>query len=272
VTPPPAYCCLTCRLLQDATKTCSECGSFTLISLDSGREALEYNDLTVATAPPNTIRGNLRTAAFGFTGLTAYAGLIVGCFLWPPAIPIAAGSALGATAAAVGWRVRKRGMVSKITRWPVKTDKVDIEKSGIARKLSETLPSIVDDAPMLAEQTEILLGGRGVLFRRVRNVPFFVELDGGSRVVVAGTLRLEVPVTSRKLRTGDAALPKLGIPADTKMRGRLETATIRDGDRITVIGGIAVEILQQLAFHRDAGEVNVARGHANGVVLLRAQV
>lgn len=264
----PAYCCLTCRLLQDATTKCRECASMNIVSMDNASEVLGYPDLTVAAAPA-TPKGTAKAAALGAGGAVMYAGLFAGSLLWPPALPIAIGSGLGAIAVAT-WRYKnRRGRVSQVGRWPVQIASGGIEKAGVAHRLSESFASVVDGKPVLAEQTEVLTR-RGVLFRRVRSSDFIVQLDGNDRIVVGGTLRLDLPATVRKLdKKHDRSFGDLGIPDDLHLRGQLATSRIREGDRVVVIGMVSIENVQQLAFHRDAGETRVVRGRAGSVVLLR---
>jgi hypothetical protein len=265
----PAFCCLTCRLLQDATSKCRECTSTNMVSMDNAHDVLAYRDLTVAAAPDG-VKGSMKTFAMGASGVVMYAGLIAGSLLWPPALPIAIGSGIGAIAAAT-WRYQhRRGSVSQVGRWPIQIASGGIEKAGVARRLTETFASIIDGAPALAEQVEVLTR-RGVLFRRVRNPDFLVQLDGGNRVVIGGTVRLELPALEHKLERHDARLRELGIPVDLALRGRrLVTARVLEGDRVIVHGRISIENVQQLAFHRDAGETSVLRGRAGAVVLVRA--
>jgi hypothetical protein len=104
--------------------------------------------------------------------------------------------------------------------------------------------------------------------RRLRAAPFLLALDEGERAVVAGVVRLRVAATTEASPPRNPRLVELGIPPKLRPGGELEMRTIRDGDAIAVTGESAVEIVPELAFHRDAGETTVIRGRARSVALI----
>ena len=242
-----------CRLLQTQSPACIECGS-PIVSLATDAKLLKYRDLAVA-AGSNNRRAKWRQVA-GIAGfLGGYTGLFVGAALWPPAIAIILGGG-AATAGVVGWR--NRGAMADVPLLPVATPKDAVEQTGIARKLTDSFDGV------LVEQSVIRRHG-GVIMRRTKAVPFLVETE--PKLVVAGIVRVTSKATEQKL--DKAALRSLGV--SLSVSGKLEVATIREGDRVRVTGAVTTEMLPELAFHRDAGEVNVMRGAANAVVAVACE-
>ncbi|HEX5060508.1 MAG TPA: hypothetical protein VFV99_14170 [Kofleriaceae bacterium] len=227
----------------------------TLLMRDLSGAATEYSPRRQA------MLGVLGTAG----AIAGYVGVAVGTLLWWPTLPIVfgAGGAAGAYAA-----LRKKPPVAPIDLHPVVTAKAAVTQRGIARRLAETVTALTDEH-VLAEQA-VVRTRKGVLFRRIRAVPFLVELDGGDKLVVVGQVRIErSPALTTKIKTGDprlAALDLGGIP----IAAQLIVAVVNEGDPIEVTGEPATEIVPELAFHRDAGEATVMRGRAQAVVAIRA--
>jgi hypothetical protein len=233
-----------------------------MVSLDSGREALRYHNLGVS--PSATSRVDKAKQALGLAaGVGGYVGILVGAVFWVPAVPIILGVGAGALGY-VGWKNRVVP-IADVPLMPVHTAVGAVEKRGTARKLAETAKSVVDGSQVLVEQVTIIRGG--VLLRRTTAVPFLLELEG-DRIVVAGALRVTSKAKSEKLKRSDPIAAALGIPPQLPVAGTLEVATVRDGDTIRVTGVPAVEMVRELAFHRDAGEVNVMRGAPGAVVAI----
>jgi hypothetical protein len=120
---------------------------------------------------------------------------------------------------------------------------------------------------LLVEEVVIRKHRGGVLMRRVNAVPFVVDVEG-ERLIVAGAVRVTSKPARQKLRRADPIAAALGIPHTVPIAGVLETAQLRDGDRVRVTGTVSIEVVQELAFHRDAGETNVMRGRPDGVVTI----
>ncbi|HSD90097.1 MAG TPA: hypothetical protein VLB44_21345 [Kofleriaceae bacterium] len=258
------FCCLACRLIQIQPTSfhCCEC------SKTAG--ALQYEDEILrqklrrqrSKAATVAINGGIAVGAVG-----AYAGAILGGIMLTPIIPAVA---LAGFAFGLGALVnRKRNALTTVPLLEPRTGENAVTKQGIARRIAETIDSIDGGVQVLAE--DAILRGKhdGVLFRRVRAVPFLVELEGGDRLVVDGTLRV---APSKRLgppaKPGDARLVTLdivGVPAS----GELEVAVVRDGDPIEVTGETEVEAVQALAVDREGGETTVMRGRAQAVVLVR---
>jgi hypothetical protein len=141
---------------------------------------------------------------------------------------------------------------------------------GIAHRLTETVPSLVDGSHVLAEQL-IIRTKAGVIFRKTSSARFLVELVGGERVVIEpGVLRIATSATTGPIAKDDARYDTLGIPAPLRVTGELIASCVREGDRVSVTGETSVEMAQELAFHRDAGEVRLMRGRSGAVVAVKA--
>jgi len=256
-----------CRLLQDRSAACVECGAATMISLERGADALKFGNISLHHTP--TTRKEKIANAAGAIGIVAgYAGIIAGAALWWPAIPMILGAGVGGIGIA-SWRSRDVE-IAQVELLPVSTPANAVEKHGVARKLSDSVKSVVDGAPVLVEQVVIKKPRGGVLLRRTNVVPFVVDVDG-ERLVVAGTVRITSEIARQKLKKSDPIAAALGIPSSLPIAGALETARIRDGDRVRITGVLSVEMVPELAFHRDAGESNVMRGGSSAVVAIACQ-
>jgi hypothetical protein len=155
--------------------------------------------------------------------------------------------------------------IAQVDLWPVATPGA-VEKRGVAHRLTETVKSVVDGAAVLVEECVIRKPRGGVLLRRTRAVPFVVDVDG-ERLIVTGTVRITSPFESQKL---DSVAAALGVPASLPIRGVLEHARVRDGDRVRLVGLTSTEIVRELAYPSRmlAGETTAMRGVANAVVAI----
>lgn len=250
-----------CRLLQERSPACVECGAATMVSLERGAEALKFGNLELHNSP--TTRKEKLANAAGTIGIVAgYAGILAGAALWWPAIPLILGG--GATGIGIAaWKTRDVD-IAQVELLPAAAS--GLEQHGIARKLSDSVKSVVDGAPVLVEEVVIRKHRGGVLMRRVTAVPFVV--DAGQRLVVAGAVRVTSKPARQRLRRGDPVAAALGIPPAVPVAGVLETARVCDGDRVRVIGTLSIEMVPELAFHRDAGETNVMRGRPGAIVAI----
>lgn len=258
------FCCLQCRLIQPTTFDCRECGSATVAALQYEGEVLRMRQTPRRSKAANVaIQTGITVGVFG-----GYIATVIGGLLVTPIVPVVVFTGgIGLGAFILG---RRRKQVTTVQLLEPQTGERAVTRKGIVRRLTDTVTSIDADERVLAEDA-ILRGKRdGVLFRRVRAVPFLVELDGGDRLVVEGTLR----VTGRSKRLGPAAKPgdaRLvalgidGVPAS----GELEVAVVREGDPVEVTGEAEVEAVQALAVDRDGGETTVMRGRAKSVALVR---
>ena len=190
--------------------------------------------------------------------------MIASAVTWFPAIPIAAGAA-GAAIGVTAWR--RRGALATLPLLEPAVGGEAVTRRGVAHQLDGTIDSIVDGKPVLVEEATLLLRGR-VVFRRIRIAPFLLAVDGGERAVVAGVVRVRTAGATQPSPPRNPRLVELGIPPRLRPGGELETRTVRDGDAITVTGEAAVEIVPELAFHRDAGETTVIRGRARSVAVI----
>ena len=255
-----------CRLLQQSSPACVECGAATMVSLERGAEALKFRNLSI-TAAPKTRKEKIANAA-GVMGLVAgYTGIVAGALLWWPAIPMILGAGAGGIGLAA-WRSRDVD-IADVELLPAISPN-NFDKRGIARKLSDSVKSIVDGAAVLVEEAVIRKPRGGVLLRRTHGVPFVVEVEG-ERIVVAGTMRITSKMTRQKLKKSDPIAAALGIPASLPVAGTLETARVRDGDRVRVTGLPQTEMVPELAFHRDGGETTVVRGFTYAVAAIACE-
>lgn len=262
---PETFCCMICRLLQERSSTgCVECGAPTMVSLETGSDALKYASLSLS-ATPTTRKEKIANASTLAALLAGYAGIAVGATLWWPAVPIILG--LGAGGVGLTSVLARDVQVAKVEPHPVTTGSPAVEKRGIARKLSDAVKCVTDGSPALVEQLVIQTKRGGVLLRRTNVVPFIVDVDG-ERLVIAGVVRITNDPETRKLKKGDPVIAALGIPKHVNVAGVLASTYVRDGDAVRVTGAQSIEMVPELAFHRDAGEATIMRGVANAVVAI----
>ena len=258
------YCCLQCRLVQTPAPECCECGSPAMGTLANQKSLLRYK-VQIATKPITDRKRNVFEAAGIAGGLAAYTAIIAGSTVWLPVLPIVAVGVVGLGAITA---LRRGPAIRAIDMLDVKTSEKAVTRKGIARRLSDSLKTITSHANVLAEQA-IVQNKKGVLFRRIRAVPFQVELEDGKKLVVLDTLRVQLPLESLgQVKADDPKLAALGI-AGVPVSGSLDVATLRDGDAITITGEESTEIVSELAFYRDGGEAIVMRGRAHAVVAIR---
>ncbi|HEY5950481.1 MAG TPA: hypothetical protein VIV40_33550, partial [Kofleriaceae bacterium] len=215
--------------------------------------ALLGRDLKRAAQAPSPQRQTLAAVGSTLAVAAGYVGLAVGTLVWWPTPLIAAAAGAGVGTIAL---LRRRPAIAAIDPLDVACAETAVTRSGVAHRLVETQASITEQSNVLAEQA-VVASRKGLLFRRVRAVPFVVELDDGGKLVVLGTLRVETaPGAPIDVKPGDPALLALGIDG-RKVAGQLTVATVREGERVTVTGEESSEIVGELAFHRDGGEATV---------------
>jgi hypothetical protein len=263
--PPTRHLCLGCRLVQAATGQCAQCGGTTVAPIELVRELLSYRDLSLAAERDLGM----------ITGLVA-AGTFVFPILWPVAV-----ASLGALIVRVPVRhlrdrARLADPVAAIAVPPPYPPLGAALRRGVIRPFrGASLRSLWDDAPVLAEEIVIGAAPGGVLLRHARAVPFLIELDGDDRILVRGAIRLGAvaawSVGDRKVRTGDALLRALDLPADLRLRGVAHRVRIAAGMRVTiaiVAGRIEDEAIAEHAALRDGGMTRVWHGGPGEPVLV----
>jgi hypothetical protein len=255
---PETFCCMICRLLQERSPACIECGAATMVSLETGSDALKYANLSISSTP-TTRKEKIANASTFAALLAGYAGIAVGATLWWPAVPIFLGLGVGGVGLTAAFA--RDVNVAKVELLPIATGKGAVEKRGVVHKLA---------APVVVEQVVIRAKRGGILMRRTTAVPFVLDADG-ERIVIAGTPRIAGGATERKLKKADPLLAALGIPPHIALAGVVETTAVHEGDRVRVTGVLSREIIPELAFHRDAGETTVMRGVANAVVAIEKE-
>ena len=142
---------------------------------------------------------------------------------------------------------------------------------GTARKFRGTVPSILDDAPVLVEHAVVKDHGGSVIVRRSEAAPFLLDVDGEGPILVTGVARVTPSALSQRLRVkrGDPRLGRMGVPDDLAISGDLEVASIAaDAQQLAVTGVIEEEAVAELAFHRDGGRIPVMRGRIGAPVLV----
>jgi hypothetical protein len=209
------FCCAACRLLQDPTTACIDCGSALIGRLDAEQELLRWTSLSMR--PDEGSTRSRRVSAIDL-----------------PSPAIAHGA---------------------------------ISRSGTARAITAPLRSLLDDAPILAEQISLITRWRrSVFLRRVHAAPFL--LDAPEPTVIAGVLRLlpHARPAHPRVADDDPRLARLGIPPHFLEGATLEVVTLHPGDAISVTGVLGSERLPELAMYRDAVELPMLFGVAGSVV------
>jgi hypothetical protein len=147
---------------------------------------------------------------------------------------------------------------------------------GMPRRFRSTVPSLVDNSPVLLEHALVRDRDGGVLIRRTTGTPFLLEPAGGPPVLVTGATRLLTPglfgraPLREQVRRGDQRLARMGVPADLAISGELEIGSlVADELVIAVTGVVEEESVAELAFHRDGGRVSVMRGRAGAPVIVQ---
>lgn len=261
-----------CRLLQSPTASCAECGTHLVAPVELVRELLQYRDM-------NMVSG--RDWAF----ITAM--IAGGSIAFPMIAPLALGSivALGISKLR---ELRMRRVIAGVALPPppVQSDATMI--IGMPRKFRSTVPSLVDDRPVLLEHAMVRDREGAVLIRRSAGTAFLLEPANGPPVLVTGAARLIVPAGRSEsgrlhsgpglfgsaplrepVRRGDRRLARMGVPADLAITGQLEIGSLVEDQLVVAVTGVVEEeSLAELAFHRDGGRVPVMRGRAGAPVIV----
>src|SRR5688500_16377146 len=217
-----------CRLLQGPGSECMECRSPLMASLANQRGLLKRNMSRAATKSKRRLGGE---AVGMITGAAAYTGLIMGTVFFWPVLPIVLGGS-AAVGGALWWK--HRHAIAAVDELEPALAKEHATRTGIAHRLTETVKSVTGE-PVLAEEA-VVQRKRDVLFRRLRSVPFLVEIDGGGTLVVLGLVRVATTAESLgKVKAGNPHLAALGVEG-VPVAGELKLSLVRDGDRVTVRG------------------------------------
>ncbi|MEO8700334.1 MAG: hypothetical protein ABI867_09835 [Kofleriaceae bacterium] len=250
------FCCVQCRLLQPPTTSCVDCGAPTA-PLDLVRELLYYRDMKL-----------LSHRDWGL--ITAF--LAGSSLALPILMPFAIGSMI-ALAVNKLRNLRKRNAIAGITMPVPVTTPGARTLYGQPRRFRATLPSLVDDAPVLLEHAVVRDRKGAVLLRRSEVVPFLLDVEHREPVLVTGFARMmtstSILAQRMKVRRGDPRLAKMGVPDDLAVAGELEIVSIvADGPNVAITGVVEDEAVAELAFHRDGGSTPVMRGRLGAPVLV----
>lgn len=147
---------------------------------------------------------------------------------------------------------------------------------GLPRRFRTTVPSLVNEAPVLLEHAIVRDREGAVLIRRSAGTTFLLEPAHGRPLLVTGAARLVAPglfgraPVREHVRRGDLRLARMGVPPDLAISGYLEIgALVPDEIVVAVTGVVAEESVAELAFHREGGRVQVMRGQAGAPVLVQ---
>jgi len=146
---------------------------------------------------------------------------------------------------------------------------------GTPRKFRGTLPSLIDNAPILVEHAIVRDREGGVLIRRCAATTFLLERHDDVPVLVTGATRLVAtglfgkrPLREHVVR-GDERLARMGVPPDLAINGELSVSSLGEADlTVSVTGLLDEESIADFAFHRDGGRVPVMRGVPGAPVLI----
>jgi hypothetical protein len=250
------FCCVQCRLLQPATTSCVDCGAPSA-PVELVRELLYYRDMKL-----------LSHRDWGL--ITAF--LAGSSLALPILMPFAIGSmiALGVNKLR---NLRKRNAIAGITMPAPVTTPGARTLYGLPRLFRSTVPSLVDDAPVLLEHAVVRDRHGSVLLRRSEAVPFLLDVEHRGPMLVTGCARMMSSTTicaqRMKVRRGDPRLERMGVPMDLAIAGELEIARIvADGPGVAVTGVVEDEAVAELAFHRDGGSTPVMRGRLGAPILV----
>jgi len=259
-----SYLCLGCRLVQDATVRCAQCGGTTVAPVDLVRDLLTYRDL--------------RLAAERDLGLIT-ALLAGGSIAVPILFPFALIS-LGALVVRVPLRrLRARAhaehRVAPIRIPPPVAPARAVSVTGTVRSFrGGSVRSIWDGAPVLAEEIVIEVGD-GVLLRHAVAAPFFVERDRGERVLVRGPIRLAAEARwtegGRPIHVNDALPAQMGLPSGLRLRGVARRTRLVEGapSAVAIATGLeSTEALPEHAGPREGGTTRILQGAPGAPVLI----
>ncbi|MGE0401956.1 MAG: hypothetical protein AB7T06_34955 [Kofleriaceae bacterium] len=244
-----------CRLLQPPTVACVECAAPMTAPVELVRELLYYRDMRIS---------NHRDWGM----ITAF--VAGGSLAFPILAPFAIGSVLAYGVHLLRLRARRQGIVG-VELPAANAAPGSRTLYGTARKFRGTVPSILDDTPVLVEHAVVKDRGGSVIVRRSEAAPFLLEVDGEGPVLVTGIARVTPSALSQRMRVrrGDPRLGRMGVPDDLAISGDLEVASIAaDAQQLAVTGLVEEESVADLAFHRDGGRISVMRGRIGAPVLV----
>lgn len=193
-----------------------------------------------------------------------------GSLAFPVLAPFAIGSVLAYGVHLLRARARRRGIVG--VQLPAAVAAPGARTLyGTARKFRGTVPSILDDTPVLVEHAVVKDRTGSIIVRRSEAAPFLLDTPDDGPVLVTGVARVTPSALAQRarVRRGDPRLGRMGVPEDLGISGNLEVASICvDAQQLVVTGLVEEEAVAELAFHRDGGRIPVMRGRIGAPVLV----
>jgi hypothetical protein len=256
-----AYLCLGCRLLQEATVQCAQCGGTTVAPADLVRDLLAYRDLSLA----------------GERDLGLITALLAGGSIAVPILFPFMLVSLGALVVRLPLRrLRNRAKaeqrVAPIRLPPPIASPRAVAVAGAVRRFrGNTVRSCWDGADVIAEEIAIDESD-GVVIRHAIAAPFFVDA-GDERVLVRGHVRLSVAppwtISGGDIGAGDALPYVLGLPPGLRVRGVARRTRLDEAaGGVIAIGVETYEALPEHAALRDNGITRVLIGEPGAPVLI----
>ena len=240
--------------------SCAECGTPFVAPVELVRELLQYRDMKMVSG---------RDWAF----ITAM--IAGGSIAFPVLAPIALGSMVVLGVSKLR-ELQKRRVIAGVELPPPRAASDAQTIVGMPRRFRSTVPSLVDDAPVLLQHAMVRDRDGAVLIRRSAGTSFLVEQEDGRPLLVAGAARLVAPglfgraPVREPVKRGDQRLARMGVPADLAITGDLEIGSLVEDELVvSVTGLIEEESVAELAFHRDGGRVPVMRGRAGAPVIVQ---
>jgi hypothetical protein len=168
--------------------------------------------------------------------------------------------------------LRRRKQIAGVPMSPVVITPGATTLIGVPRRYRSTVPSLIDQQPVLLEHAMIMDRHDDVLLRRSEGAPFVLQVESIGPVLVTGVTRVAPPrmaMERSRVRRGDPKLLQMGIPEDLAIGGELEISSISDGGpTLAVTGMLSHESVAAFAFYRDGGHVAVMRGSVGAPVVV----
>jgi hypothetical protein len=258
----PVHGCLSCRLVQRATRTCAECGGAMVAPLAGLRELMAYRDMTLVAERDMWL----------ITALLAGGSMVIP-FLLPVSL-----FTLGASAMQSNRRrkARRDPPIAAIedTRAMPGPDAVSV--TGVAAPLRARALRPWDGGSSLAAELSVRWI-EGLFLRATASAPFVVGEPGADphrSVIVTGVIRFAAPrlvyleTSPPEIRGDDPRLAAPGVPPEWRFAGTLRVDEVVEGARVRVTGEVHEEQVPERTSYRDGGVARVMRGTPTSPILV----